>query len=55
MKLLDASGKDISVLAHGSFESGYHTITLPASVTSGVYFALLKYDDSQKIAKIVIP
>lgn len=54
LKLFDALGRETSVIAHGDFEEGNYKFPLPATISHGAYVAILKYEGTQTIAKIII-
>jgi parallel beta-helix repeat protein len=54
LKLFDALGREMAVIANRSFEEGSHSFAIPPSFISGVYFGLLNYDGIQRIAKIIL-
>jgi hypothetical protein len=53
VKLYDALGKEIASLANGSFAEGVYDLALPRHVTSGLYFAAVKFNGSEKMVKVI--
>jgi hypothetical protein len=51
--LFDITGRNVAILASGTFEKGSHRLLLPEHITAGVYFVRVDFDNAIRSVKVL--
>jgi flagellar hook assembly protein FlgD len=60
LRIFDVTGREVGVLADGTYEAGIHPVTWNArdtqgrSLASGIYFARLRAQNVDKVQRLVV-